>query len=255
MERVWKRLVASVALVAVAGITGICVAAQGDRWTYSGATGPAKWSKLEKDFATCAQGQAQSPIDIPDAEARKGDLSPLLFDYKPSPLRIIDNGHTLQINYGPGSTISVEGKRYELVEFHFHKPSEQKISGKGHDMEAQLVHRSKDGKLAVVAVLLDEGTDNALIKTLWSNLPQTKDRENVVDKVKINALALLPRDKAYYTFAGSLTVPPCTEDVKWFVLKTPTQISADEIARFGRSYPMNARPVQDLNARDVKATR
>jgi carbonic anhydrase len=255
MERIGKSLVAIVAVAGLAGIAGVCVAAEGARWSYSGATGPAKWAKMEKDFAACAVGKTQSPIDIPDAEARKGDLSPLLFDYRPSPLRIIDNEHTIQINYAPGSSISVEGKHYELVEFHFHKPSEQKVSGKGHDMEVHLVHRDKSGKIAVVAVLLDEGKESALIKTLWANLPQTKDKENVVDAVKINALELIPRDKGYYAFAGSLTTPPCSEDVKWFVLKTPMQISADEIARFAKSYPMNARPVQELNARDIQATR
>lgn len=255
MERVWKGMFAITAVAAIAGAAGVGIAAEPSRWSYVGATGPAKWAKLEKNFAACAAGKTQSPINIPDAEARKGDLSPLLFDYRPSPLRIIDNGHTIQINYAPGSTISVEGKRYELIEFHFHKPSEEKISGKGHDMEAHLVHKGKDGKFAFVAVLLDEGKENALIKTLWSNLPQAKDKESVVDAVKINAIDLLPRDKGYYTFAGSLTTPPCSEDVKWFVLKTPTQISADEIARFARAYPMNARPVQDLNGRDIQATR
>lgn len=255
MKRVWKRLLAMVAVAGLTGAADVSMAADASRWSYSGATGPTKWAKLEKSYASCASGKTQSPIDIPDAEARKGDLPPLLFDYRPSPLRIIDDGHTIQVNYAPGSTISVAGTRYELVEFHFHKPGEEKISGKGHDMEAQLVHRSKDGKLAIVAVLLNEGKESALIKTLWANLPQTKDKENVVDAVKINVLELIPRDKSYYTFAGSLTSPPCTEDVKWFVLKTPTQISADEIARFGKSYPMNARPVQELNARDIQATR
>jgi|KBSMisStandDraft_5_1062788.scaffolds.fasta_scaffold193404_3 carbonic anhydrase len=255
MERV-RKLLAIVAVAGLAGVAGVGIAAEAaHHWSYSGATGPAKWAKLEKDFAACALGKTQSPIDIPDADARKGDLPALLFDYRPSPLRIIDNGHTIQVNYAPGSTFSVAGTRYELVQFHFHKPSEEKISGKGHDMEAHLVHRSKDGKVAVLAVLLDEGKESALIKTLWANLPQTKDKENVVDAVKINALELIPRDKGYYAFAGSLTTPPCSEDVKWFVLKTPMQISADEIARFAKSYPMNARPVQELNARDIQATR
>jgi len=255
MKPVWKRLVTIAIVAGSASVTAVCLAAEGARWTYTGATGPAKWAKLEKSFASCALGKTQSPIDIPDAEARKGDLPPLLFDYRPVPLRIVDDGHTIKVNYAPGSTVSVEGKRYELIELHFHKPSEEKISGKAHDMEAHLVHKGKDGKFAVVAVLLDEGKENALIKTLWANLPQTKDKEKVVDAVKINALELLPRDKGYYTFAGSLTTPPCSEDVKWFVLKTPTQISSDEIARFAKSYPMNARPVQDLNGRDIQATR
>ncbi|MGH8851411.1 MAG: carbonic anhydrase [Casimicrobiaceae bacterium] len=252
MERIWNCLPRM--LVAV-GIAGSCLAAPPGQWSYSGATGPAKWGKLGKDFALCAQGKTQSPIDIPDAGARKGDLSPLLFNYQASPLRITDNGHTIEVDYAPGSSISVNGKHYELVQFHFHKPSEEKVSGKGHEMEVQLVHRGKDGKLAVVAVFLDEGKENPLIKTLWSHQPQAKDKPTVVDAVKINALDLLPRDKGYYTFAGSLTTPPCSEKVTWFVLKTPVQLSADQIAHFGKTYPTNARPVQELNARDIQATR
>ena len=232
-----------------------CYGAEGAQWSYGGATGPAKWSSLEKGFAQCKLGQAQSPIDIPDASARKGDLPSMLFNYKPSPLRIIDNGHTIEVNYAPGSFVTVEGKRYELVQFHFHKPSEEKIDGKSHDMVAHLVHQGPGGKLAVVAVLLDAGKENLLIKTLWDNLPKEKGKENVVDAVKINAVDLLPQNKGYYTFAGSLTTPPCSEEVTWFVMKTPVQVSADEIARFARSYPMNARPVQPLNGRDIQATR
>lgn len=232
-----------------------CYSAEDGHWGYGGATGPAKWGSLEKGFAECKLGRAQSPIDIPDASARKGDLAPLLFNYKLSPLKIIDNGHTLQVNYAPGSFLSVEGKRYELVQFHFHKPSEEKIDGKGHDMVAHLVHQGPGGELAVIAVLLDTGKENRLIKTLWDNLPPEKGREKVVDAVKINALDLLPENKDYYTFAGSLTTPPCSEGVTWFVLKTPVQLSVEEIAHFARSYPMNARPVQPVNGRDIQATR
>jgi carbonic anhydrase len=246
----------AIAFGAVLSIASIaCHGEEKANWTYAGATGPARWGSLEKGFAECKLGQIQSPIDIPDASARKGDLASLLFNYKPSPLRIIDNGHTIQVNYSPGSTVSVEGKRYELVEFHFHKPSEEKVDGKGHDMVAHLVHQGPGGKLAVVAVLLDTGKENPLIKTLWDNLPKEKGKENVVAAVTISALELLPQNKAYYTFAGSLTTPPCSEDVTWYVLKTPVQISADAIARFARYYPMNARPVQPVNGRDIMATR
>jgi carbonic anhydrase len=208
---------------------------------------------MEKNFVLCKTGTAQSPIDIPDADVRKGDLSPLLFNYKPSPLRIIDNDHTI-LNYAPGSFVTVGGKQYQLVQFHFHKPSEEKVNGKDHEMVAHLVHEDKDGKLAVIAIFLDPGKENALIKTLWSNLPQTKDKESALDSVQINAIQLLPQDKGYYMFPGSLTTPPCTENVTWYVLKTPTQISAEEIARFGKLYPMNARPVQPLGGRDLVGT-
>ena len=255
MERLWKDLLRMIVGAGLASIAGFCIGAEGTQWSYAGPTGPAKWGSLDKGFAPCKLGTTQSPIDIPDADARKGDLPALLFNYKPSPLRIIDNGHTIQINYAPGSFVSIAGKQYELVQFHFHKPSEEKISGKGHDMDAHLVHQDKDGKLAVIAVLLDEGKENALIKTLWSNLPQAKAKEIVVDTVKINALGLLPENKAYYTYAGSLTTPPCSENVTWFVLKTPVPISGDEIARFARGYPMNARPLQPVNARDIQGSR
>lgn len=251
MKGIIDALVAIVIATGLSVIAPSCAAADASRWAYTGPNGPAKWGKLEKDFATCASGTAQSPIDIPDAVVRKGDLPPLLFNYKPSPLKIIDNGHTIEVNYAPDSWLTVEGKRYELVSIDFHKPSEEKINGKAQEMGAHLVHRDKDGKLAIVAVLLDQGKENALIKTYWSNLPQAKDKENVVPTAQINAVGLLPQNKDYYTFKGSLTTPPCTENITWYVLKTPVQISADQIARFAKSYPMNARPVQPLNDRDI----
>ena len=251
-----KRFIDAIAATGLASALVVaapwCAAAEKDKnWSYTGANNPAKWGKLEKSFATCGTGQLQSPIDIPDAHARKGDLPPLLFNYKPSTLKIIDDGHTIQVNSASDSWVSIEGKRYELVEFHFHKPSEHKISGKGQEMEVQLVHKDKDGKLAIIAVLLDQGNENALIKTLWSNLPQTKEKESEVPGVQINAFGLLPQNKEYYAFKGSLTTPPCTEGVSWYVLKTPVKISADQIAKFGRVYPTNARPVQPLNDRDI----
>ena len=255
MKRMSSKLLAMVLGAGLASATGWSAVAADARWSYTGATGPAKWGGLDKTFGSCKTGEAQSPIDIPDADVRKGDLSPLLFNYKPSPLRIVDNGHTIQVNYAPGSFVTVAGKQYQLVRFDFHKPSEEKVNGKDHEMAAHLVHEDKDGKLAIVAIFLDPGKENALIKTLWSNLPQTKDKESVVEAVKINALELLPQDKGYYMFPGSLTMPPCTENVTWYVLKTPVQVSADEIARFAKLYPMNARPVQPLNGRDLVGTR
>ena len=256
MKRMSGRLFLIVLAAVLTGVPAWCAAAGGGgHWSYSGATGPAKWGGLEKEFALCKSGQAQSPIDIPDANVRKGDLPSLLFNYKPSPLRIVDNGHTIQVNYEPGSFVTVSGTRYELVSLDFHKPSEVKVSGKDHEMAVHLLHKDSKGKLAILAIFLDPGKENALVKAVWSNLPQAKDKENVVANVTINAIELLPPDKGYYKFPGSLTIPPCTEDVTWFVLKTPVQVSADEIARFGKLYPMNARPVQPLNERDLTGSR
>src|SRR4051812_6996015 len=216
--------------------------AEGAHWTYSGHGGPAEWSTLSSEFAACKLGRNQSPIDIRGAKA--ADLPPITFDYKPSPLKVIDNGHTIQVNYASGSFIDVGSVRYELVQFHFHKPSEEKIDGKAHAMVAHLVHKDAQGKLAVVAVLLDRGGANATIDAIFKHLPAEKEKEAVVNGVSIDASALLPNDRGYYTFQGSLTTPPCSEDVTWLVLKSPLKITDGEIARFGTVYPMNARPIQ-----------
>ena len=249
------RSVAFVVGVALLIAASASRAAGDKKWTYGGKTGPDKWSTLETGFAECKLGQFQSPIDIPDANTRKGDFASMLFNYKPSPLKMVDNGFTIQVDYAPGSSFSIDDKRYELMQFHFHKPSEEKIDGKGHEMDVHLVHRAQDGKLAVIAVLLDTGKENPVVKTLMNNLPKEKGKETMVEKATINALDLLPDNKGYYRFAGSLTTPPCSENVTWFVLKKPVQISADSIARFGKTYPMNARPVQPINGRDIEATR
>jgi carbonic anhydrase len=250
MRATWFILVIAAAL----SVPFTLAADEHAHWSYSGATGPEKWSTLEHDFGSCAAGKTQSPIDIRDADAHQADLPAIDFAYQPSPLKIIDNGHTVQVNYAPGSFITVDGRRYELVQFHFHEPSEEEINEKRYDMVAHLVHRSSEGKLAVVAVLLEKGQASPLVDTLWSHLPTQKSKETV-DPASINVADLLPADRAYYTFTGSLTTPPCTEGVTWFVLKHPTSVSAAEVARFGSLYPMNARPVQPVNGRVIEASR
>jgi len=246
----------SKAIPALFVATALCCAhgvrAEGPHWSYQGHGGPAEWGELDPAFATCQLGKLQSPIDI--RGAKTADLTAIKFDYKPSPLRVIDNGHSIQVNYAPGSSIDVGGTRYELVQFHFHKPSEEKIDGKAHAMVAHLVHKGADGKLAVVAVLLDAGGTNPTIDTIWKNLPQEKGKEATVNAT-IDAATLLPADHGYYTFQGSLTTPPCSEDVRWFVLKTPVKVAGSEITAFGKIYPMNARPSQPLNGRTLEATR
>ena len=246
----------SKAIPALFVATALCCAhgvrAEGPHWSYQGHGGPAEWGELDPAFATCQLGKLQSPIDIRGAKA--ADLPAIKFDYKPSPLKVIDNGHSIQVNYAPGSSIDVGGTRYELVQFHFHKPSEEKIDGKAHAMVAHLVHKGADGKLAVVAVLLDDGGTNSTIDTIWKNLPQEKGKEVAVNAT-VDVATLLPADHGYYTFQGSLTTPPCSEDVRWFVLKTPLKIAGSEITAFGKIYPMNARPSQPLNGRTLEATR
>ena len=219
-------------------------------WDYEGKNGPQNWGKLSPEFAACGTGKYQSPIDI--KEGIRLSLDPIEFEYKSSPLRILDNGHTVQVNYAAGSSITVSGEKYSLAQFHFHKPSEERIAGKAFDMVVHLVHKNVIGQLAVVAVLLRNGAPNPLIQTLWTHLPLQPGKEGGPRAVKIDAAQLLPPDRSYYAFVGSLTTPPCTEGVLWLVMKNPMQVSRSQIAAFGRLYEANARPVQPTNRRLIK---
>ncbi|HEY9025909.1 MAG TPA: carbonic anhydrase family protein [Burkholderiaceae bacterium] len=218
-------------------------------WDYEGSAGPESWGKLRPEYSKCASGQRQSPIDIRGGIAV--DLEPIRFDYRPSGFSVIDNGHTVQVNVEPGNAITITGKRYELVQFHFHRPSEERINGRQYDMVAHLVHKDADGRLAVVAVLLDRGSAQAIVQSVWNNLPLEKGDE-VRAGTRIDMNQLLPEDKRYYTYMGSLTTPPCSEGVLWMVLKQPVPISVEQVAIFSRLYPMNARPIQQADGRLIK---
>jgi carbonic anhydrase len=220
-------------------------------WSYEGAGAPDKWGKLNAEYESCATGKRQSPIDIRDGA--RLELEPIRFDYKPAPLRIIDTGHTVQLNYAAGSHIVVAGERYELRQFHFHKPAEERIEGRAFDMAAHLVHQSLDGRLAVVTVLFLAGDQpNAFIGGLWPHLPLERDREMAPLETTIDVNALLPEGRGYFAYMGSLTTPPCSEGVLWLVLKTPVHVSREQVGVFGRLYAMNARPVQPPNGRLIK---
>ena len=247
-----RRNLVSVFTVGALTIFSAANAAEGAHWTYKGHGGPAEWGAMDGAFASCQLGKLQSPIDIRGAKPAK--LPPMKFNYQPSALSIIDNGHTIQVNYAPGSFIVVGGVRWELVQFHFHHPSEEKIDGKAHEMVAHLVHKNAEGKLAVVAVLLDKGGASELVDTLWKNIPHEKGKEVAVASTSIDVTSLLPENRDYFTFQGSLTTPPCSEGVTWFVLKAPVKIADDEVAAFAKVYPLNARPVQPLNGRAIQTT-
>ncbi|MFZ3218228.1 MAG: carbonic anhydrase family protein [Candidatus Acidiferrales bacterium] len=220
-------------------------------WQYSGAEGPEHWGDLEADYATCKAGQRQSPIDITGAVPQ--ELAPIQFDYKLSPLKIINNGHTIQINYQPGSSIVVNGTALPLVQFHFHHLSENEVDGKKYDMELHFVHMdSAAGRAAVVAVFIKSGNENALLRDLWSHIPREAGKEMEYKKDVINASDLLPADRNYYVFDGSLTTPSCKEGIRWIVMKTPIEASPAQIAAFAKYYPDNARPVQPTNGREIR---
>ena len=218
-------------------------------WDYLGEGGPQAWAQLKNEFAICGNGKRQSPIDIRDGI--KVQLDAVQFDYRATKFRVLDNGHTVQVNVSPGNFIEVTGKRFELQQFHFHRPSEERIDGRLFDMVAHLVHKDSEGRLAVVAVLLDRGNAQPLVQAIWNNLPLEKGDE-VVARLPIDLNDLLPTDRSYYTYMGSLTTPPCSEGVLWMVMKTPVTLSAEQIAIFARLYPMNARPVQAASGRLIK---
>jgi carbonic anhydrase len=217
-------------------------------WTYSGEHGPDHWGQVSTEFATCGIGKDQSPIDIVDPKKEK--LPAIEFSYHSSPLNVVNNGHTIQVNYGPGSSIVRDGKTYDLVQFHFHHMSENAIKGEHAPMELHLVHKAHDGSLAVVAVMLKEGKANKVVETVWSNIA-AEGKENTPASVSVDAAGLLPGKHSYYTFPGSLTTPPCSENVLWLVLEEPMSLSKEQIAKFAAIYPNNARPVQPLNGRPV----
>jgi carbonic anhydrase len=225
-------------------------------WSYQGPKGPDHWGDLDPDYAACKAGKEQSPIDI--RSANKVDLPAIRFEYKNGPLRIINNGYTaVRVNYPPGNGnfLIVGEKRYELTQFHFHRPSEEYINGTPYDMVIHLMHAAGDGKVAAVAVFLKTGGANATIQRLWEHMPRTAGKETRIAGVAVNPAGLLPLDTGYYTYMGSQTAPPCTEGVTWFVLKTPIDISADEISAFAKLYPHDVRPPQPLNGRVVEESR
>jgi len=151
--------------------------------------------------------------------------------------------------------MTVDSRKYELQQFHFHHPAEEEVNGRTFPLVAHLVHKSTDGALAVVAVLLSDGSENAFIDEVWKYLPPEQGREMAPEGVSLDVSRLLPAEREYYTFAGSLTTPPCTEGVTWFVLKTAAQVSARQVAAFAKRYPHNARPVQPLNGRTVSVSK
>ncbi|MEP9410439.1 MAG: carbonic anhydrase family protein [Candidatus Brocadia sp.] len=222
-----------------------------DHWDYEGERGPDHWGEIKREFCKCKTGDMQSPIGISVTE--KAQLENIIFHYYPTPLRIINNGHTIQVNYGKGSSISIGHKKFELIQFHFHTPSEHVIHGKSYNMEAHLVHRGEHGELAVVAVLIEEGKENAFIKTLWSNFPKEVGKEHVVPEIKICASQLLPKNTTgYYNYTGSLTTPPCSEIVNWYILKTPIEVSRAGLNKFTALFNRDARPIQPVHGRVVK---
>ena len=221
-------------------------------WAYEGENGPQAWGKLKPEFNLCALGKRQSPINIEEGNTLMGPAEPVQFNYRPSNASVVNNGHTIQVDVQGDNSITVRGSNYKLIQFQFHSPSEEQVNYKRFAMVAHLIHKNDEGQLAVVAVLLEQGTANPLIDKVWTYMPlDTNDRVRMPRDL-LNMNELLPADQRYYQFMGSLTTPPCTEGVLWMVLKQPMQLSKSQFRLFTQLYPNNARPVQPLNARPVR---
>lgn len=220
-------------------------------WTYEGEEGPEHWASISKEFETCESGVKQSPVDLVSRTIEVG-LDDLKLDWKPSDLTIVDNGHTIQANVPAGNTSVIDGVTYDLVQFHFHKPSEHQVKGEAFPMELHFVHKNAAGGLAVIGVLLTVGEENPAYDTLWAAQPEEKTAEGEGNKVAgFDLTKLLPPDLHAWRYPGSLTTPPCTEGVSWNVLATPAAVSQAQIDEF--RYDHNARPVQDIGDRLVLA--
>ena len=228
-------------------------------WHYEGAEGPAHWGTISTKFASCQNGRAQSPIDIV-SPARAATPDAIVAAFAPASLRVVhhehvadalNNGHTIQVNYSEGDTLTVGGRAYQLVQYHFHAPSEHTVEGKQFPMEMHLVHTNGEKQLAVIGVLIVEGAHNAAFDPIWANLPVTKGVEKHLEHVTVDVDALLPKAHTTYRYDGSLTTPPCSEGVKWFVMTTPIALSPAQIGAFTALFHGNSRPVQPLNGRPV----
>jgi len=242
-----KNFAIAIALVAT---TSLMASADGaSKWGYGGVEGPEYWGHLSDKYIMCKEGKHQSPIDITDHT--EADMETLQFDYKALAKDFINNGHTVQVNIDQGSNLVVDNKKFELKQFHFHTPSENHVDGKSHPMEMHLVHASADGSLAVVAVMFSEGGSNPFIKTLTSNIPKKAKDHIDLKELKLNVYDFLPVNRDYYRFAGSLTTPPCSEGVRWLVLKTAVEASKEELATFRAIMGENNRPLQPIHAREV----
>ncbi|MDN7180407.1 carbonic anhydrase family protein [Caballeronia sp. SEWSISQ10-4 2] len=222
-------------------------------WTYNGEHGPEHWAEISKDFHACEDGRAESPINIEGAKKAPADMPRLKITYQPLPIDIANTGHSIQFNAAPGTdSITLGGRVYQLVQFHFHAPGEERFAGKESVMDAHLVHHSDDDKLLVLAVQFKIGDQpNSVIQTMLDRIPHEKGAEFKVKAVMVNPLDLLPKDTGYYTYSDSLTTPPCSEGVTWIEFKEPVIITQQQPDAMQRFYHGNQRPVQALNGRDI----
>jgi len=218
-------------------------------WSYGGTENSTHWGDIDQAYKTCKLGRDQSPINLENAvEAAPANIT---FNYQPAPLEVFNNGHTVQVNYAPGSTVSINGETYDLLQFHFHTPSEHLFEGEAAPMEVHLVHRNAAKELAVVGIAMVAGEADPIVEQIWANIPEASETKQAAG-VMINAADLLPSSLTYQSYIGSLTTPPCSEAVKWNVMVEPIEVSEEQIETFSTLYQVNARPVQPTNGRQIE---
>lgn len=228
-------------------------------WDYGKLHGPASWARLSPDFALCGDGGRQSPIDLPDTisvpenidsiTVSRSRAASIVVTHQEHTNEIIDNGHTIQVSIYDGNDIRIGDALYRLRQFHFHAPSEHTIGGRHFPMEIHFVHASEDGRIAVAGVLVRQGVHNSDFDELWSILPHEPGERIVPDADEVSIHFTGRPGDVYYRYEGSLTTPPCSEDVHWFVRRAPIEMSAAQIATFTNIINNNFRPTQPLNGR------
>jgi carbonic anhydrase len=247
------RHIASFAFVfAFASLTAVQASAQAP-WDFEGKQGALNWGKLDPAYKACAQGHSQSPIDLRGAHLN-AVLQPLQFHYISGPVQIENDGHSVVVHVHPGSYMVADGVRYDLVSFDFRHPSEHAVKGKLTDMEVHLLHQSADGKLAILAIRMTEDVSNpnATLSVLWQHLPKTAGHSEKVTE-PVNPAGLFPADRGYWTYTGSLTTPPCTEGVRWFVFEQELALSRDQLRAYAALFRINTRAIQDTHGRRIEA--
>jgi carbonic anhydrase len=242
-------LVLGICLGFAAGAAG----QEGAPWSYLGKTGPLNWGKLDPAYRACSQGHEQSPVDMRGAHLNK-KLAPLEFHYIAGPVTVENTGNVIVVHVNPGGYMVVDGVRYGLEKIEFRRPSETAIHGKLTDMDAEMLHRSSDGRMAIVEVrfTMNRGDANAMMAALWEHLPTKAGASEKVTAL-VNAGGFLPADRGYWTYTGSLTTPPCTEGVRWFVMEQDLSISREQLRQFSGLFRMSSRPLQDLHGRKIEA--
>lgn len=217
-------------------------------WGYTGETGPEHWAGMNADYASCQSGQMQSPIDLKWHKPVKGGSVAVAF--KPAKAFVSDNGHAIQVGFDSAGHVKFKGKTYELTQAHFHSPSEHTLSGKQFPLEVHFVNKDADGKMLVLAAFYNEGKENPVVAKIWNAIPNPPAPASSND-LQLNTHEMLPPMKTYYEYKGSLTVPPCTEDVQWVVFNSPMSVSKAQIEALHHFHDGNARPTQSLNGRKV----